>query len=150
VCIETWLEKHRTCPSCRGITRKDQLQNVLPLLQNMINRLKLRCCNFAHGCTESWTTEHHNDNHDSFCPYKKIKCKHRLCNRELLRKYLAKHESVCEFAEGICTKFCGLTVFVKKMRTHSCLGELKGKVQGISSVQFYRFNHCMLLKNLLV
>ncbi|XP_064623107.1 uncharacterized protein LOC135485213 [Lineus longissimus] len=129
VCIETWLEKHRTCPTCRGITRKDQLQNVLPLLQNMINRLRLRCVNHANGCQEVWMTEHHTDVHDDVCPYKKIKCKHRLCKRELIRKNLAKHESTCDLAEGMCPKFCGLTVFVKKMRSHSCLEELKAKVK---------------------
>ena len=37
-CIERWLTNRHTCPTCRKRTMKQDLQPVLPLVQNMLNR----------------------------------------------------------------------------------------------------------------
>ena len=38
LCIERWLTNRHTCPTCRKRTTKQDLQPVLPLLQNVLNR----------------------------------------------------------------------------------------------------------------
>ncbi len=50
VCIETWLNNHNSCPSCRKRLRESKLKPALPIVKNMISRLIIKCENADQGC----------------------------------------------------------------------------------------------------
>ncbi|XP_021350649.1 dentin sialophosphoprotein-like [Mizuhopecten yessoensis] len=125
ICIETWLTNHHNCPTCRRSLRTRRLKPVLPLVQNMINRLQMSCDFSTNGCKEILILEQY-DSHLKVCDYEKLKCRFSKCGIELLRKDLSEHEEdLCEFREKRCIKQCGLMIPISVYETHDCFVELQ-------------------------
>ncbi|XP_060080436.1 ORC ubiquitin ligase 1-like [Ylistrum balloti] len=125
ICIETWLTNHHNCPTCRRSLRTRRLKPVLPIVQNMINRLQMSCDFSKNGCKEILLLEQY-DSHLKVCDYEKLKCRFSKCGIELLRKDLSEHEEeLCEFREKQCNKQCGLMIPISVFDTHDCFKELQ-------------------------
>ncbi|XP_033745908.1 uncharacterized protein DDB_G0287625-like [Pecten maximus] len=125
ICIETWLANHHNCPTCRRSLRTRRLKPVLPLVQNMINRLQMSCDFSINGCKEILILEQY-DSHLKVCDYEKLKCRFSKCGIELLRKDLSEHEEeLCKFREKKCNKQCGLMIPISVFDTHDCFAELQ-------------------------
>ncbi|XP_052069697.1 uncharacterized protein DDB_G0287625-like [Mytilus californianus] len=125
VCITTWLNNHRNCPTCRRRVKKRQLKPVLPIVQNMINRLLMFCDFKDNGCAETVMLEIY-INHVEGCGYRKLKCRFNRCDKMILKKDKDQHENqVCEFREKLCIGRCGLMIPVCVYDTHDCYEELQ-------------------------
>ncbi|XP_076074756.1 uncharacterized protein LOC143045842 [Mytilus galloprovincialis] len=125
VCITTWLNNHRNCPTCRRRVKKRQLKPVLPIVQNMINRLLMFCDFKDNGCAETVMLEIY-VNHVEGCGYRKLKCRFNRCDKMILKKDKDQHENqVCEFREKLCIGRCGLMIPVCVYDTHDCYEELQ-------------------------
>lgn len=126
VCIETWLANHHNCPTCRRRLRTHRLKPVLPIVQNMINRLQISCDFTENGCEEILILEQY-EGHLKVCDYQKLKCSFfDKCGEEVLRKDIHEHEhELCEFRQKRCLKQCGLMITISYYDTHDCFEELQ-------------------------
>ena len=127
VCIEQWLNDHNSCPTCRTWLSKRDLQNVLPLVQNMINKLVMYCDYRCNGCEQKLVLEIY-DAHIQKCDFKLLQCPNVGCNVSLLRKDLSQHVNhICEFRQVICNKGCHLKIPINDLNFHNCMIALKQK-----------------------
>ncbi|WAQ96342.1 PZRN3-like protein [Mya arenaria] len=131
VCIERWLTNRHTCPTCRTRTKKQDLKPVLPLVQNMLNRMLMICDNRMNGCVEKIMLEHF-DRHVSNCGFEMRTCRFTKCGRQLQRREIEAHEtSSCDHREMLCTGECGLMVALKK---NHMIEILKAKLQELNNL----------------
>ena len=125
VCITTWLINHHNCPTCRRRVRQIQLKPVLPMVQNMINRLLMFCDFRDNGCADNVMLELYLG-HVETCGYRKIKCCFSRCGQMILLKDKEQHENKdCDFREKLCTGRCGLMIPVCMFDSHDCCEELR-------------------------
>ena len=130
VCIETWLNLGHTCPTCRKWLSKDRLKPGLPLLANMINRLKVYCKHQFIGCRSSFTLESA-ATHEKECGYAPIRCRNQKCRKKILRREVEQHETVeCKYRTILCEKGCDLHIAVREIDAHHCLTALKNYTAG--------------------
>ena len=129
VCIERWLSTRNTCPTCRATVTKTDLKAVLPLVQNVLNRLQITCLNQASGCTGTIALENYHAHKDA-CPFEKMRCRYARCNAELLRRDKSGHEKNCLYREVRCRKKCGLMIAIREMVNHDCYDALRAKIVG--------------------
>lgn len=130
VCIETWLHRNRNCPTCRHRLKKRHLKPILPIVQNMLNRLLMYCDFRINGCDERLPLEVY-DKHIKECDFKMVGCRYEKCFVSVLQKFLKKHEEEeCEHREKLCTKVCGLMIPVRIYDGHDCVEELRKYSQG--------------------
>ncbi|XP_052782148.1 dentin sialophosphoprotein-like isoform X2 [Mya arenaria] len=128
VCIERWLTNRHTCPTCRTRTKKQDLKPVLPLVQNMLNRMLMICDNRMNGCVEKIMLEHF-DRHVSNCGFEMRTCRFTKCGRQLQRREIEAHEtSSCDHREMLCTGECGLMVALSDQPSHNCVRALKENI----------------------
>ncbi|KAK6993665.1 E3 ubiquitin-protein ligase PDZRN3, partial [Biomphalaria glabrata] len=128
-CIQPWLAKHGACPKkCRAIGPND-LENVLPLREVILN-LKVKCEFFEYGCTQ---TSRLTDlfRHTQRCGYKPVACSNPGCEMVLCQKDIYLHESEkCSCRPvGECDKGCGLLLHLNTLNAHDCYQALKALVK---------------------
>ncbi|GFQ66400.1 e3 ubiquitin-protein ligase PDZRN3-B [Trichonephila clavata] len=70
-CINKWLENNRNCPICRKRTTKYTVQEVVPLIKNMIMKLNLHCHNMEKEMIMRKDMPDHERNN---CPHRYIRC----------------------------------------------------------------------------
>lgn len=149
VCIETWLRRNRNCPTCRHRLEKRHLKPILPIVQNMLNRLLMFCDFKINGCEERLPLEIY-DKHVKECDFKMVECKYKKCFVSVLRKSLKKHEDEeCEYREKLCTKVCGLMIPVGIYDGHDCVEELRKYSQGTGKYSLISRNKHTLYMQLL-
>jgi len=147
VCIETWLKNHSNCPTCRRALRTRRLKPVIPILQNMINRLAMKCDFKDNGCQEKITLESY-EKHVQTCGFEKVKCRYSRCGKFILKMDIEEHESkMCEYREVKCNGRCQLMIPVNSYESHDCFEEMQkfatgkylGNVHVYSTVFSYFF-----------
>lgn len=130
ICIETWLNNSSSCPACRRSTRKNSLRPVLPLVQNMLNRLLMFCDFKDNGCEQKIMLEHY-INHIKTCGYEMVVCRYPKCSKCMLRLHIENHEeNECSEREKLCEKQCGLMIPLSTFDTHDCIEELRNFARG--------------------
>ena len=130
VCIHTWLERKKTCPTCRTRLVKDDLHPVLPLVRNMLNRLTMMCDYRQNGCEKVLHMEQF-DAHIKDCQFEMVTCRYERCLKRLLKRDIQRHENEdCDFKEVKCPS-CELDVPIKEMPIHDCIVALKTCLKGI-------------------
>lgn len=133
VCISTWLDEHRNCPTCRTRLISRHLRPFLPLVQNMINRLVMHCDFKDNGCVEKVMLELYLS-HIENCGFKKVQCRFKSCGKMILKKEKDHHENeTCEFREKLCIGRCGLMIPVCRYDNHDCYEELQRLSRGMKS-----------------
>ncbi|CAH1274431.1 RNF151 [Branchiostoma lanceolatum] len=125
-CIQQWLRSHSNCPNCRK--QCYQVKPVLPMVRNLINHLTIRCENHEAGCDKKVQLEYY-DNHKKVCDYASVPCPNEGCDLHVLRINMDKHNSVCDFHRDTCVKGCGISILRKEQKGHSCILELKKKLE---------------------
>ncbi|XP_041363366.1 serine/arginine repetitive matrix protein 2-like [Gigantopelta aegis] len=130
VCIQTWLDRKKTCPTCRTRLTKDELRPVLPLVRNMLNRLTMVCDFKENGCDHVLNMEQF-DGHIRECEFEMVTCRYDRCLKRLLKRDIRSHEDEdCDFKEITCSS-CQLDVPVKEMHVHDCVVALKTCLKGL-------------------
>lgn len=139
-CIETWLGHRRTCPSCRKKVSRRDLKSVLPLVQNMLNKLTMICEFRENGCQKKPALEHYRA-HIAKCDFELLTCKYVRCKEQVLRQDLEMHETnLCEFREVLCQQQCGLHVPIKDIDSHDCMLALKKHAEGEVELSLLSYN----------
>ena len=57
ICVKEWLKESETCPNCRRKINEKDLRQVIPLVKNLISRLKIFCDYKEKGCQEITTID---------------------------------------------------------------------------------------------
>lgn len=133
VCITTALGAQPRCPMCRTTCKVEDLQAVLPLVQNLLNKLPMRCKYYREGkqgisCTETIKKEFY-FSHMRKCDYSYINCSNKGCKLLLLRKDKEAHKKTCYHRKISCTKGCHIKFKWKDRGNHDCLKALKKVVK---------------------
>jgi hypothetical protein len=89
-CAEEWINKTKTCPSCRKEISSNDLSASVPI-QRLVDILPVECPNAAKGCDA------------------------RRLTRGVIKEHLEKS---CGFAEVQCTLGCGQALLRKDMTAH--------------------------------
>ncbi|XP_014661582.1 PREDICTED: uncharacterized protein LOC106804771 [Priapulus caudatus] len=127
-CISVWLRDQNTCPHCRGLVFRCEIKPVVPIIQNMICKLLIKCDNFEKGCKELLRIEVH-EAHMKTCLYEKITCENNGCFESHLQMSMASHKRECCYRVVSCQKGCDLTIPFNALEEHDCIEELKKKVK---------------------
>ncbi|XP_037570887.1 RING finger protein 151 isoform X2 [Dermacentor silvarum] len=128
-CISEWVRKNNSCPVCRK-RAISAFTPALPLIQNMVNRLKVKCRNA--GCDARVPAESF-ANHTSVCEFHEVICPHEACEHRCQRCMLESHVKQCPLREVTCDKGCGIVLTRDRLNTHSCVDELKRKLDEATS-----------------
>ncbi|CAL1542794.1 unnamed protein product [Lymnaea stagnalis] len=130
-CIHKALMGQKKCPLCRKKCMKSNLKEVLPLVQNLINKLKMKCSNLHNGCLDFIQTEHYLD-HLQVCKYSMVQCRFKDCSQQLLKRDLEEHETnLCSYREFLCNKGCGMLIPKTQLDSHVCIDALLLKVKDL-------------------
>ncbi|GFT31797.1 e3 ubiquitin-protein ligase PDZRN3-B [Trichonephila clavipes] len=127
-CINKWLENNRNCPICRKRTTRYTVQEVLPLIKNMIMKLNLRCHNMERGCEEKFPLEA-SEAHLKVCVYETVRCGNRPCKEMLFRKDMPDHELKNCPHRYIRCQTCCLKVQSVQPDKHNCIKALKKRLK---------------------
>ncbi|XP_035695698.1 serine/arginine repetitive matrix protein 2-like [Branchiostoma floridae] len=125
-CIQQWLRSHSTCPNCRKHCH--MIKPVLPMVRNLISHLTIRCENHQAGCEKRVQLEYY-DNHKQTCDYASVPCPNEGCDIQVLRINMDDHRGVCDYHRETCLKGCGISILRKEQAGHSCILELKKKLE---------------------
>eukprot|EP00058_Branchiostoma_floridae_P021663 XP_002607153.1 hypothetical protein BRAFLDRAFT_118654 [Branchiostoma floridae] len=125
-CIQQWLRSHSTCPNCRKHCH--MIKPVLPMVRNLISHLTIRCENHQAGCEKRVQLEYY-DNHKLTCDYASVPCPNEGCDTQVLRINMDDHRGVCDYHRETCLKGCGISILRKEQAGHSCILELKKKLE---------------------
>ena len=132
-CISRWLDTNHSCPNCRRNVRIRDLKSALPLLKNIIGKLKIRCDFVQRGCTEIVELERLGA-HTSVCPFSPMTCENEGCELTFSRRSQADHEAECPerliFCSSTCSRGCGLQLRPAELPGHNCVKSLKSRVEG--------------------
>ncbi|XP_037523458.1 RING finger protein 151 [Rhipicephalus sanguineus] len=128
-CIWEWVHKDNSCPICRkrGISA---VTPVPPFVRNMLNSLKVKCRNA--GCNARVPAESF-VHHTSACEFHEVSCPHEACEHRCQRRLLESHVKQCPLREVTCEKGCGLVLTRGRLKSHSCVDELKRKLDEATS-----------------
>lgn len=132
-CISRWLNTKHSCPNCRKKVRGKDLKPALPLLKNIINKLKIRCEFAQSGCAELVELEQLGG-HSSACPFAPMTCENEGCEITFPRRSKAQHEAECPKRKIRCSttglQGCGLELCLADVAGHNCVQSLRSRVQG--------------------
>lgn len=133
-CITRWLDMRPTCPTCRQPLRNYQMKPALPLLRNIIAKLRIRCDFIEEGCTEIIDYEQLGS-HLRSCAYGPMTCENEGCQVTFPRKNKCQHEAECPFRRVVCSAFsnhgCGMEYKLSEAANHNCVESLKSMVRDL-------------------
>ena len=94
-CLNEYLEKRgHQCPCSNKII--DNNPQPVPVLENLINDLKMKCKNFNLGCNWKGLFSQFKE-HLLNCPKEKIKCLNEGCDKILMNEEIENHLKECEY-----------------------------------------------------
>ena len=134
-CISRWLQDKNTCPTCRSPLRLGDLRPPLPLLKNILAKLRTRCNYLEQGCTTIVNYEQLG-NHIRRCPYgpNGMSCQNEGCQDTFPKNEKERHEAECPYRKVVCTQFsnhgCGMEYKLNEAANHNCVDSLKALVRG--------------------
>lgn len=128
-CITEWVRKNNSCPVCRKRAIA-AFMPALPLLQNMLSHLKVKCRNV--GCNARVPRESY-VSHVNTCEFHEVGCPHEACEHRCPRRALDSHVAQCPLRQVTCDQGCGLVLTKGRLQAHSCVDELKRKLDEASS-----------------
>jgi len=104
-CIKEWLSQHQTCPLDRTALEFSQMKSVPRILKNLLGKLRIKCENNSHGCSEII----------------------RLDN-------LVDHVLNCEFnpKRPVRCEECHISCPKNELPTHNCIRDLRKQVAALS------------------
>ncbi|XP_035216202.1 RING finger protein 151-like, partial [Stegodyphus dumicola] len=123
-CITKWLQTNRNCPVCRKRATNYCIEEVVPLIRNMIMKLTLHCRNSEHGCREKFALEGC-ENHMKECIYEMVRCKNKPCRHECFRKDIADHELNGCLHRYVRCETCCMKISSVSPNSHDCIRDLK-------------------------
>lgn len=128
-CLRDWLANKTECPkSCKQITFDKDITHLLPL-QILVERLRIRCVNFADGC-EAITPLADMLAHLEVCDYTRkdlgvTGCVQRTnCSTEQVSSPDVKSLNQVY----VCNRGCGLPLLFQDSTEHNCVKSLQAQV----------------------
>uniref|UniRef100_V9KYK1 RING finger protein 151 n=1 Tax=Callorhinchus milii TaxID=7868 RepID=V9KYK1_CALMI len=137
-CIVKWFKRKCECPYCRKRT-KAMARSVVPIIQNMIGRLMMKCGNTIHGCPATFPLEQY-ATHRKVCEFRLAKCECEGCPAIMPHKDLPAHRQVCEFWKQPCRMGCGAQLTWLQLEKHNCYRDMKAKYDGAIAYLEFCFN----------
>eukprot|EP00727_Mastigamoeba_balamuthi_P008586 m51a1_g435 putative tnf receptor-associated factor 4 (532) ;mRNA; f:62405-64286 len=114
VCIESWLAKEASCssaakcPTCSAEITLASLHQPSRVVQNIIDRLEIRCPNSSRGCQE-YVALGRLSVHEGECPHAAVTCENQGCGATMDRREMAAHSAACPHRLQPC-RLCGSDV----------------------------------------
>ncbi|KAL3202359.1 hypothetical protein MRX96_042524 [Rhipicephalus microplus] len=120
-CIQAWVRQDNSCPVCHK-HNAGAITPVSPLLQNLVNRFKVKCQNA--GCDARVPADCF-AYHTISCEFLEVRCPHKACQHRCQRRLLESHVKQCPQLKVTCERECGLVVTQGCLQSHNCVDELK-------------------------
>lgn len=133
-CIHGWLANGTglgagSCPVCRQRSSPSQLMPVVPIVNNMIARLNVRCPNHATGCNAKVAMEDLN-RHIETCPHRRVPCTN--CGVQMRASELSVHQRErCSKRPVRCDRGCGLSLSAERLPDHNCIQEMRNYITSL-------------------
>ncbi|KAL1482085.1 hypothetical protein MTO96_015116 [Rhipicephalus appendiculatus] len=106
------------CPICDKEVTASQLVPVVPIVVDMIAKLKVKCLQRGEGCTAKVDLDCLND-HLKTCEFNRAVCE--SCGAEMLCSALSWHRSEqCQKRLVRCSRRCGFYVRADELPDHDC------------------------------
>eukprot|EP00029_Vermamoeba_vermiformis_P012362 TRINITY_DN7176_c0_g1_i1.p1 TRINITY_DN7176_c0_g1~~TRINITY_DN7176_c0_g1_i1.p1 ORF type:complete len:258 (-),score=-24.59 TRINITY_DN7176_c0_g1_i1:8-781(-) len=99
-CITEWMERNKTCPSCRRALPKKNIAKNVPI-QRMVDNLPANCTSCRARLTRGTMVEHVIRS----CPYTAVTCPQK-CGVSVLRKDVGDHQASSCPKRIISCKWC--------------------------------------------
>ncbi|XP_070392953.1 TNF receptor-associated factor 6-like isoform X2 [Dermacentor albipictus] len=130
ICINGWLAVGTipgtgSCPLCRREMSASQVVPVVPLVNNMIARLTIRCPNRETGCSAKVALESLN-HHLETCEFGRVLCPN--CEAPMSTSAMPAHWRECVALQQPlmrCTSDCCFSLFSERQRDHNCIHEMR-------------------------
>ena len=124
-CLRDWVGKREYCPrSCKQISLEKDITHLLPL-QNLVNRLRIRCVNNAKGCEVVRAVVDMLE-HMEVCDYAREDPSTTVNYSDGAR---SEQPEVSEFSQVlVCKKGCGLPLLFQDSGNHDCVKSLQTQV----------------------
>ncbi|RUS87630.1 hypothetical protein EGW08_004615 [Elysia chlorotica] len=132
-CITRALETKKGCPMCRTRVTIPDLRPVLPLVNNLLNKLPMTCKNYrgekiSASCKTIIKKEFYLD-HLKKCEFEYVDCPHQGCKDMVIRREQTEHQESCLYRTVECPK-CDTQYTYKDRRSHCCVTAMKKRMQG--------------------
>ena len=122
-CIVNWLDKHKSCPTCRCPLSYNDLITLHRIWKDKLNKLQLHCLNSYVGCREVMSL-HELEKHKTVCLYVRVSCPHSPCNKIIERGHIQTHVSNCSYRKMACTT-CHMNITAMEFDQHECIPALR-------------------------
>lgn len=137
-CIEGWMVQETTCPEDRRPISESSLQPLFRYMRNDLNRLRLKCRNYARGCEHICELEFI-EAHERDCMFETLKCCYERCTHYAARQDIAMHERTCTHRYQECANGCGFVMTRSTDAHHNCIQELKTNLDVLRSEMMCRY-----------
>ncbi|KAH7951176.1 hypothetical protein HPB52_006127 [Rhipicephalus sanguineus] len=122
-----------SCPLCRREMTVSQVVPVVPLVNNMIAHLTVRCPNREAGCIAKMTLESVN-HHLETCEFNRALCPD--CGAQMRASELSLHQlEQCSKRLVRCTRGCCFSLLAERQRDHNCIYEMRNYISSLEQTR---------------
>jgi len=115
-CLATSMKHSYKCPKT-NLYWEFKSMAPMPILQNLLNSLKIKCIHSERGCKWTGNLEQLKAHVNNECNSIRIQCRNKGCEVFESRETMSEHEKQCQFYELTC-KSCNTKLMRKDYQGH--------------------------------
>eukprot|EP01028_Stygiella_incarcerata_P010417 TRINITY_DN538_c0_g1_i1.p1 TRINITY_DN538_c0_g1~~TRINITY_DN538_c0_g1_i1.p1 ORF type:complete len:408 (-),score=118.41 TRINITY_DN538_c0_g1_i1:119-1342(-) len=126
-CLVSWLNTgSESCPECRKKVHCAHLKPAHPVIQGLVESLRVKCPFHENGCQETPLLKDVKQ-HELECDFVLCACEHEGCAEKVARVHLSEHMDSCPHRRVVCE--CGALLLHSEKDAHDCVADLRKRVE---------------------